>query len=37
MKETSEKGLVKAREAGDAKASSMQRNVEQALRSRFAS
>ncbi len=34
---TSETGAIKAREAGDAGASSMQRNVEHALRSRLQS
>jgi len=37
MKKMSDKDLVKAREAGDAKASAMQRNAEQVLCSHFAS
>jgi len=32
---SSEKGMIKAREAGDASASPMQRNAEQAFRSRL--
>lgn len=32
---SSEKGMIKAREAGNASASPMQRNAEQAVRSRL--